>query len=539
MQEEAARRLAAVVIGDIAGYSELMGRNEEVTHKRVRDIEREVVEPTVAEHRGRIVKTMGDGFLAIFSSPVEAVRCALVIQQSIVVRNTDMPKQDWIRYRIGVNLGDVIIDKDDVFGEGVNIAARLEQLAEPGTVYISGGIYEQIKYKLVAGYQSLGDRKVKHISEPVPIYRVLPDPAALLRATRRQRLRTLAIGAVVLLAVCGTGGWYAWRVQVKSGTAVAEAPTLPSQASLERNDSVMATPDARVGQPAPAPQQEPGAAQTAPEHPVTGAPSTPPNPGVLQTPQPAITQQAAVGPLVHGRSAAPERPVLKEPDMVALSGGTFRMGSNTDASEGPVHQVTVKPFLLGRFPVTVREWRDCVAEHGCDIIAADTVSTSADAAPMSDLSWTDAHRYTEWLSASTGKQYRLPTEAEWEYAARAGTETAYWWGSRMIADVADCKGCGGPYDPKRPLDVGSLKANPFGLYDMAGGVAEWVDDCWHRDYHGAPQNGSTWQTQDCREHVLRGGSWRNESTDVRVSAREFYDTTVRYPANGMRVARSP
>jgi formylglycine-generating enzyme required for sulfatase activity len=157
---------------------------------------------------------------------------------------------------------------------------------------------------------------------------------------------------------------------------------------------------------------------------------------------------------------------------------------------------------------------------------------------MSNLSWTDARRYTEWLSASTGKEYRLPTEAEWEYAARAGAETPYWWGSRMVANMADCKGCGGPYNPQRPLDVGSLKANPFGLYDMAGGVAQWIEDCWHKDYHGAPQDGSAWRTQDCRENVLRGGSWRNDLTDVRASAREFYDTTVRYPGHGMRIARS-
>jgi formylglycine-generating enzyme required for sulfatase activity len=228
----------------------------------------------------------------------------------------------------------------------------------------------------------------------------------------------------------------------------------------------------------------------------------------------------------------------REPEMVALPGGTFRMGSGADPSEQPVHPVTVKPFLLGRYPVTVREWRDCVAAHGCDAIGPGITGPAADTAPMSNLSWTDAHRYTAWLSATTGKEYRLPTEAEWEYAARAGAETPYWWGARMSANVADCKGCGGPYDPRRPLEVTSLKPNPFGLFGMAGGVAQWVEDCWHRDYRGAPRDGSAWPMENCREHVLRGGSWRNDPTDVRVAARVFYDTTVRYPAHGMRVARS-
>lgn len=212
MRDGAPRRLAAIVAGDIAGYSLLMGRNEELTHKRVRTLEREVIEPTVAEYRGQVVKTTGDGFLAVFNSPVEAVRCALVIQQNMVVRNLELPKVDWIRYRIGVNLGDIITDNDDIFGEGVNIAARLQQMAEPGAVFVSGGIYEQIKYKLIAGYQSLGDRKVKHISEPVPIYRVLPDPTAFDRAQQRQRRRKIAITGAALILLSGTAGWFAWYV---------------------------------------------------------------------------------------------------------------------------------------------------------------------------------------------------------------------------------------------------------------------------------------------------------------------------------------
>lgn len=154
----------------------------------------------------------------MFDSPVEAMRCAIVIQQSMVGCNLELPDAQWIRFRIGVNLGDVIVEADDIYGEGVNVAARLEQLAEPGNIYISGGVYEQIRYKLVCGYQSLGDRKVKNIVDPVPIYRVLPDPAALAKAARGggMRLGRLGVGTIIVVGVgigfgIGDGGWYGWK----------------------------------------------------------------------------------------------------------------------------------------------------------------------------------------------------------------------------------------------------------------------------------------------------------------------------------------
>jgi len=156
-------------------------------------------------------KTTGDGFIAIFDSPVEAVRCGIVIQQNMVGRNASMPKHHWIEYRIGVNLGDVIVEADDVFGDGVNIATRLEGIADPGQVYISGGIYEQIKHKLVCGYESLGDRKVKNITDPVRVYRVLPDPAAFNRTRKRRENILIFLLSLVLLAIASSALWYLLR----------------------------------------------------------------------------------------------------------------------------------------------------------------------------------------------------------------------------------------------------------------------------------------------------------------------------------------
>src|ERR1700694_5373899 len=207
-RDPASRRLAAIVAGDISGYSRLMQLDEEGTHNRVKRIERDVIEPTITEHHGRLVKTTGDGFIAIFDSPVEAVRCSIVIQQNLVGRNAALPKHSWIEYRIGVNLGDVIIETDDVYGDGVNIASRLEGLADPGQVYISGGIYEQIKHKLVCGYESLGDRTVKNITDPLRVYRVLPDPAAFHRTRKRRESILIFFLSLALLVIAGGALWY-------------------------------------------------------------------------------------------------------------------------------------------------------------------------------------------------------------------------------------------------------------------------------------------------------------------------------------------
>ena len=187
------RRLAAIIVADIASYSRLMQQDEEGTHDRMRRIQRELVEPCISEHDGRLVKTTGDGFIAMFDSPVEAVRCAIVIQQSLLGRNLPLPKHSRIEYRIGVNLGDVIVEPDDIYGDGVNIAARIEGLTDPGHVFISGAIYEQIKHKLVCGYEALGARNVKNITDPVTIYRVLPDAEAVAGARKGRETLLIAL----------------------------------------------------------------------------------------------------------------------------------------------------------------------------------------------------------------------------------------------------------------------------------------------------------------------------------------------------------
>jgi formylglycine-generating enzyme required for sulfatase activity/class 3 adenylate cyclase len=516
-REPMPRRLAAIVAGDISGYSRLMQIDEEGTHNRVKRIERDLIEPSIVEHHGRLVKTTGDGFIAIFDSPVEAVRCSIVIQQNLVGRNAALPKHHWIEYRIGVNLGDVIIETDDVYGDGVNIATRLEGIAQPGQVYISGGIYEQIKHKLVCGYESLGDRHVKNITDPVRVYRVLSDPAALLQNRKRREGILIFLLSLAVLLIAGGALWY---MLLQSGK-------LPNLASAP------VSPPAEV-QKAPAAKRPAPPAQPAPTEAPTQQQTTPqpaPSPAQQQAaPLPPSASPAAPAAQPATQAASP----VREPEMISLRGGSFAMGSNEDVSEKPVRQVTVKPFAMGKFPVSVREWNACAAAKACGFTA-----TGKDDAPVANVSWSDAKQYVAWLAETARKPYRLPSEAEWEYAARGGTQTRYWWGDQFQPGMVNCRNCSDIPAIDQPAKVGSLKPNPFGLFDMGGGVDQWVEDCWHKNYQGAPPDGSAWVENECPSHVIRSGSWRKDSNYARASNRGSYDTNVRYPTHGFRVALSP
>jgi adenylate cyclase len=168
----AVRRLAAILAADVAGYSRLMGADEEGTHERLQAHLQELVNPKIGEHRGRIVKNTGDGFLAEFASVVDAVRCAVEIQRGMAEREPEVPEERRIRFRIGINLGDVIVEEHDIFGDGVNVAARLEGLAEPGGICVSRVVRDQVRDRLEYTFEDMGEQQVKNIARPVRVYRV-------------------------------------------------------------------------------------------------------------------------------------------------------------------------------------------------------------------------------------------------------------------------------------------------------------------------------------------------------------------------------
>ena len=206
-------------------------------------------------------------------------------------------------------------------------------------------------------------------------------------------------------------------------------------------------------------------------------------------------------------------------------------------SEGPQHEVALaQPFAVSKFEVTFEEWDACVATAGCPQVAD---RWGRGQMPVINASWGDAKQYVAWLSQLTGKEYRLLTEAEWEYAARAGASTRYSWGDDPRAGDANCDGCGSPWDLKRTAPVGSLRPNAFGLHDVHGNVWEWVEDTWHQNYDGAPTDGSAWLLYDEPSYrVVRGGSWRNESEQVRAAVRFKRNINVRFDTLGFRVART-
>src|ERR1700730_4556650 len=178
MKQPVERRLAAILAADVAGYSRLMGAREEGTRERLKAHFRELVEPNIKEHRGRTVKNTGDGLLAEFRSVVDAVRCAVEVQREMAERNADVPVERRIEFRIGINLGDVIVEEHDIFGDGVNVAARLEALAEPGGICISRTVRDQIRERLPYPLKDMGEQSVKNIARPVRVYALRPGDAA-------------------------------------------------------------------------------------------------------------------------------------------------------------------------------------------------------------------------------------------------------------------------------------------------------------------------------------------------------------------------
>jgi adenylate cyclase len=180
------RRLAAILAADVAGYSRLMGVDEEGTLAALKTCRRAIIDPKIAEHRGRIVKTTGDGALVEFASAVDAVRCAMEIQRVMAVRNADIPESRRVEFRIGINVGDIIIDEGDIYGDGVNIAARIEGIAEPGGISISEDAWRQVQGKVAASFVDAGEQSLKNIARPVRVYRLdlAPKPAAASKVPR-------------------------------------------------------------------------------------------------------------------------------------------------------------------------------------------------------------------------------------------------------------------------------------------------------------------------------------------------------------------
>ena len=234
------------------------------------------------------------------------------------------------------------------------------------------------------------------------------------------------------------------------------------------------------------------------------------------------------------------------PAMVVLPTGRFRMGDldgDGEDNERPVHTVTIsRPIAMGRYQVTSEDY-DRYAENW-GFLKALFVKKPADQGwgrgrrPVIWVNWHDAKAYAAWLSEQTGKRYRLPSESEWEYAARAGTDTAFSWGNEIGVNRANCDGSGSKWSFEQTSPVGSFAPNGFGLYDMHGNVWEWVEDCWHDNYESAPTDGSAWTSGgDSSLAVVRGGSWLFVPRYLRAADRHWFASSSRNGTNGFRLVQ--
>jgi formylglycine-generating enzyme required for sulfatase activity len=234
------------------------------------------------------------------------------------------------------------------------------------------------------------------------------------------------------------------------------------------------------------------------------------------------------------------------PRMVVVPAGEFTMGSHP--SEGGAeaqHRVTIAtPFAVSKFEITFEEWDACVMDGGCSGYRPDDEGWGRGEHPVINISWEDGQAYASWLSNKTGKPYRLLSESEWEYAARAGTTTRFGQGDRISPDQANYDGSidgSGPsqVNRQRTMPVGSFAANGFGLHDMQGNVSEWVEDCWRDEYAAKlPLDGSAWLEGNCNGRVVRGGSWEDSQVELRSAARTGGNKDDRFYTDGLRIARN-
>jgi formylglycine-generating enzyme required for sulfatase activity/class 3 adenylate cyclase len=597
------RKLATILVADIVGYSRLTANDEDWTIRALGDF-RKVIDDIIARHDGRIFSTGGDSVLAEFAGPVEAVRAAVDFQEASRSRNLLQPRDRQLRYRIGINLGDVMVRGSDLLGDGVNVAARLEGIAEPGGICVSASVWEHINGKLSIGYVDIGEQSVKNIPRPVRAYHLrvdgsvgevidtgakpIPEAAAMPSAAGRQRtpiaaMLVAALGTALLIGA-GIAAWQLWPKghQAPRPTATAPSAKPASQATAAAPQTAPAPANPIVIPPASPPQSPP--ASTAPTPPTTTAqtPTSAPQPVPTPVPQPVPAQSSQPAPTAP---APPKtfRDCPNCPEMVVIPAGGFQMGAapgenqryevptNETGRDEPQHQVTfAKPFALGKFDITRAEFAAFAqatnfrSRPGCATPRRGVWEPQEQATwqepgfdqtehdPVVCMNLIEIGNYLSWLRRTTGKEYRLPSEAEWEYAARGGTTTTFYWGDSLEQACSHENLADATHKAKHGVGVvecadhfaetapaGSFKPNPFGLYDMAGNVSVLTADCWNESYAGAPSDGSAWTTGDCERHPARAASFgATRLWALRVANRFPENRLAKRNRFGFRVALS-
>lgn len=347
-----------------------------------------------------------------------------------------------------------------------------------------------------------GARMVNVASAPPPPLRVAPIPIDDTQETSSLG-KLLGIGALLVMLAIGAGYWF-WHQQAQPTAVplpeivIAETEPAPVMALEEEEEENVAAGGAAM--------TDMLASEEVPVAPTAGT---------------GETFRDGAGPL-----------------MVQVPAGSFMMGSPdsaADFSERPQHAVRLAAFAIGVYEITIAEYARFARATGRRMPKTEDLEQTKH--PAFFVSWNDALAYTQWLSKQTGKDYRLPSEAQWEYAARAGTSSHYWWGRELSEGRAHCLACESGLDPRRPTRIGRFESNPYGLFDTAGNVQEWVYDCNHDNYEGAPKDGSVFEGGDCKHRVIRGGAFSSGPKSLRSAARDKLQANSANDSVGFRVVR--
>jgi formylglycine-generating enzyme required for sulfatase activity len=471
--EDRAIRLASIVAIDIVGFSTMSERDQRNAARKVENL-RARIDSVARASGGRLFNTAGDGFMLEFGSAGSALQA---IQEILDKRGRGEPP-----IRVGAHVGDVVVTAtEDLLGHGVNVAARLQALAEPGTALVSAEFRSMARTSPQAAFQAKGQKPLDNIEQRVQTFEILSRRQKFARSARRYSMFAAAGASLVALAYF-------------SPTLLRFAQTLAQQESVA--DASTETPVEDVYR----------TAGIEPE-----------------------TPRYVAGQTFHDCENCPE--------MVVLAGGLFTMGSpDTETGrardEGPQREIAITSFALGRSEVTFSQWDTCLASGGCNGYSPPDNGWGRGDRPVSGVSWEDAQAYLDWLNGRVGDlRYRLASEAEWEYAARAGEAEAYAFCSRVTATQAT-------FRARRTTPIGAHEANAFGLFDMHGNVAEWVEDCYAANYDLAPIDGAAVQSDECRRRVYRGGGFSDQAPVLRAAARRSAAPTTRQQTMGFRVART-
>ena len=370
-------------------------------------------------------------------------------------------------------------------------------------------------------------------AESVPEPPVPPEPVVTPKddktGPKKNTGLMIGIAAAVIIAV-GIGGFFMWGKEKAPTTTLEPDTTSITPAEPEEEIATEVEPEEVTEEPS-VEEIEPAAAE--PEPAVTAEePVTEPEPEPAPVPEATVVtkeEKAFTDALKSGGSG---------PEMVWIPAGSFEMGSpssSTNAEERPRHSVKIKKFAISKYEITFSEYDKFAKSTGRKI--PDNMYMDRATTPVIFISWDDAYNYAKWLAEETGKKYRLPSEAEWEYAASGGKKSTFWWGFNEEVGKAHCFTCESQFDPRKPTKIGSFQPNQFGIYDTAGNVAEWVHDCWHENYNDAPGDGSIWEGGDCTMRAARGGSYISPQQSIRTAKRDKFKSNSGYDHIGIRLVR--